>query len=121
MIQTLSIDGELTLLVARRSAYAHRMRITMFCLNTVAKVEVESSRLRGQVEALEAGGKDRSKRGLQAPTPPILGNVALRFDLLSARFSATLAHPCRWLLQSARLKAEKEVGGSSLILFCSAG
>jgi hypothetical protein len=97
------------------------MRITMFCLNTVAKVEVESSRLRGQVEALEAGGKDRSKRGLQAPTPPILGNVALRFDLLSARFSATLAHPCKWLLQSARLKAEKEVGGSRLILSCLAG
>jgi hypothetical protein len=61
--------------------------------------------LRKQVEALEAGGKDRPKRGLQAPTPPKLGNVALRFDLLSARFSATLAHPCRWLLQSARFKA----------------
>lgn len=32
------------LLVARRRAYAHRRRITMSCLMTLAKIEVESSR-----------------------------------------------------------------------------
>ena len=98
MIQTLSIDGELTLLVACRSAYAHRMRITMFCLNTVAKVEVESSSLSGSKSkrwrlAAKIARNEVSKRRLHQNWGT--WRCVLRFDLLSARFGATLAHPCR--------------------------
>jgi len=60
-----------------------------------------------QVEALENSGKYRPKRSLQAPTPPNLENVALRFDLLSSECGLTLAHLCRQLLWSARLKTER--------------